>query len=129
MKAQSSVEFMAIFSFLLAAVIMAAVFSVQNTSSLVRARTDMEAERLLDYVGSRLDSAYLGGDGFSSNVSIPDALLSLDYDLSVPPGSNILVLTLGNVTYPRHLLADSVTGSFRKGGNTLRNSNGQVVIS
>ena len=129
MKAQSSVEFMTIFSLLLVVVIFATIVSVQNTSSLVEAKKDIEIGRLLEYVGGRIDAAYLAGHGFSSNVTIPETILGFDYTLNTSQGSNVIYVNTSKSDYPRSILTNNVTGEFRKGENRIRNVEGEVVIS
>jgi hypothetical protein len=129
MKAQSSVEFMAIFSLLLVVVIIATMVSVQNTSSLVESKKDMEVGRLLEYVGGRIDAAYIAGHGFSSNVTIPETILGFDYTLNISQGSNMIYISMPGSDYPRDIITDNMTGEFRKGWNTISNVEGLVVIS
>ena len=129
MKAQSSVEFMTIFSLLLVVVIFATMVSVQNTSSLVEAKKDIEISRLLEYVGGRIDAAYLAGHGFSSNVTIPENVLGFNYTLNISCGSNVIYVRMPESDHPRNIITSNITGEFRKGENTIRNVEGVVVIS
>ncbi len=129
MKGQSSVEFMAIFSLLLVVLILATMVSVQNTSSIVNARKDMEIRRILEYVGGRIDAAYLGGHGFSSNVTLPETIAGFNYTLNISLGSNVIYVRMPGSDYPRNIITSNVTGEFRKGENTIRNENGMVVVS
>ena len=129
MKGQSSVEFMAIFSLLLVVLILATMVSVQNTSSIVNARKDVEVRRILEYVGGRIDAAYLGGHGFSSNVTLPETIAGFNYTLNISLGSNVIYVRMPGSDYPRNIITSNVTGEFRKGENTIRNENGMVVVS
>ena len=129
MKAQSSVEFMAIFTLLLIVVIFTAVLSVQNTSRLVYSKTEMEVNKLLEYVGERIDAAYLGGHGFSSNITLPKTMLGYNYSLNISYGSNIIYVRMADTDYPWNILTGNVTGEFRYGENMIRNENGMVTIS
>jgi len=128
-KGQSSVEFMAIFSLLLVVLILATMVSVQNTSSIVNARKDVEVRRILEYVGGRIDAAYLGGHGFSSNVTLPETIAGFNYTLNISLGSNVIYVRMPGSDYPRNIITSNVTGEFRKGENTIRNENGMVVVS
>jgi hypothetical protein len=127
LEAQASVEFMFIFVFFMAVlvVIMAAV--LQNTQGVYSSTLDLQAEGALSMVKSKLDTAFLEGSGFSTNFTLPDSLMSYDYSVNIT--SKFLTLEVANQTYSKTLLTNSTVGIPRKGENSVRNEDGRIVIS
>ncbi len=126
-KGQIAAEFMTIFSVFLIAVIMIALAVWNNVASAERAAADFEAERVVGLVSGRINTAYLEGDGFSIGLAVPEKLAGLEYALQID--GNTVWITAGQHSYSAKLLTGNITGTPAKGGNTVRNVGGTVVIS
>ena len=74
-----------------------------------------------------INTAYIEGDGFSMNLTIPQKIIRKDYLINV--SSNEVIIRLEGKTYVRTLLTNNVTGEFIKGKNRVMNYNGQIRIT
>jgi hypothetical protein len=126
-KAQMSMEFMLIFVLMLAVTVVVAAAVVWNTSGVYLSTMELEAREVLSVAKGKLDTAFLEGDGFSTTFTLPQKILNYNYSISI--SSRFVVLDAGNQTYSAILLSNSTSGSLKKGQNSVRNVNGQLVIS
>ncbi len=126
MKAQASMEFMILFMLFLVAVGFALVVSVHRSHAISQAQVDLESNKILRQVADKINIAYLEGDGFSMNVTMPERILRLDYTIDI--SSNEVILRVDGSTYVRYILTDNVTGEVVKGTNRILNQNGEIII-
>jgi hypothetical protein len=126
-KGQVSVEFMFIFILFMAVLALAVVFVMQSSQGIYQSSMEMGSEEILSQVKGRLDSAFLEGDGFSTNLTLPSQIMGADYSISI--NSGFVLIDISNQTYSKILLAKNITGSLRKGENMLKNVNQEIVIS
>jgi len=126
-KAQISLEFMFIFALFLAALTVVAVSVMQSSQSVFDSRLGLEAENEISLAKSKLDTAFLEGSGFSTNLTLPQKIMGLDYSVAIADG--FILVEVSNQTYSATLLARNITGSLRKGENRLANINQEIVIS
>ncbi|RLI96215.1 MAG: hypothetical protein DRO99_04870 [Candidatus Aenigmatarchaeota archaeon] len=128
MKAQVAIEFMIILGALLLIAASVAVMSTNNMAQLSDLSLQMEANEIADSLGSKINTAFLEGDGFSTTATIPSSILSRDYELSVR--GNYIYVSVDGISIEKPLLSKNVTqGSVAKGDKALRNVRGNVVIS
>jgi len=120
-------EFMILFVLFLVAVGFALVVSVHRSQAISQAQVDMESDKTLRNVADRINTAYLEGDGFSMDVTIPERILRMEYTINI--SSNEVVLRLDGGTHVRYLLTDNVTGEIVKGTNRILNQNGEIIIT
>lgn len=125
-KAQTATEFLVIFMIFIAVLTIASFYSLQRVHSVVIYRTEFEATKVLNDVSNKIDIAFLEGDGFMINASLPESILGHDYEITIT--ENVITLTTDNVTYSRILLTQNITGSIVKGQNLIYNNNGLIVI-
>jgi hypothetical protein len=126
-KGQIAAEFMVVFGIFLVGIILI-VFAVWNSvGNAEKAAVDLEANRVLGIAASRINTVYLGGDGFSIGLAIPEKIGVYDYEIQFD--GNLLMIELGQYTYADKLLTRDITGTLAKGENTISNVNGTVVIS
>jgi hypothetical protein len=126
-KGQVSVEFMFIFILFMAVLALAVVFVMQSSQGIYLSSMEMGSEEMLSKVKGGLDSAFLEGDGFSTNLTLPSQIMGADYSISISSG--FALIDINNQTYSKILLARNITGSLRKGENMLKNVNQGIVIS
>jgi len=98
-----------------------------NIVNINDANTDFEARKMIDLAADRMNTAYLGGDGFSINLSLPETIMNQNYTLY--PEGTLLWLEVNGNSFHRVLLTDNITGDISPGKNNLRNVNGGLVIS
>jgi len=126
-KAQISVEFMILFIFFIGVLALAMVYATQNMQAVSASTLGLEAGKVLSLARSKLDTAFLEGDGFSTNFTLPQQIMNLDYSVNVSSG--FVLIEINNMTYSSPLITQDITGIPRKGENALRNVNGRLVIS
>lgn len=126
-KAQSAIEFMIIFALFLAALTISFYYSWSRSTDISTAHIEIESQKVIDMITSKLDTAFLQGDGFSINMTVPEYAGSFDYSLH-SEGSSIWI-EVNNRTFSGHILANNFTGNLKKGRNLIRNVNGELVIS
>ena len=126
-KAQVSIEFMILFIFFLGLLSFAIVSVMQSVQDVSASSVGLEAQKTLSVLRSKLDTAFLEGDGFSTNFTLPQKIMSLDYSVNVSSGFALIVVN--NLTYSAPIISRNVSGEPRKGENALRNQGGSLVIS
>ena len=126
-SAQSSMEFMILFTLFLIILAVSLVISWQNITTITQSRLELETTKIIEDVSNRLNTAFLEGDGFFINVTIPEKILEWNYSISIY--SNHLLLDLRNTTYSRILLTKNITGSLGKGINQVENRKDEIIIT
>lgn len=119
-------EFIILFVLFLVAVGFAIMVSVNRSHVISQAQIDLESNRVLADVANRINIAYLEGDGFSMNFTIPERILRMDYTIDV--SSNQVILRFEGSTYVKYILTNNVTGDILKGTNRILNSNEAIII-
>jgi len=127
MKAQVAVEFMLIFGVFLLGITIVVLAAWNNIASAEKAALDFEANRILNLISGRINTAYLEGNGFSIGLSIPEKIGLNNYTLQLE--NNILWLNVTGASYSRKLLTSNISGTLAWGEKTIENVNGMVVIS
>lgn len=120
-------EFISIFMLLLAAVgIISYISFIQLENSRIY-QLGLEAEKILNDITVKINTAYLEGDGFSINLTLPEKIAGSDYTVQI--FSNTIIINLGESNYTRNILSPDITGSLKKGINTIENKHGTIIIS
>ncbi len=127
MRAQVAIEFMIIFGAFLVALTLVVLATWNNMVNMNRSSIDFEANRILNLVSNRINTAYLEGDGFSINLAVPGKIGQQNYTLEIE--DKMLWLTVNEISYHSRLLTPDITGSIQKGTNNIKNVNGGIVIS
>ncbi|MBU0953119.1 MAG: hypothetical protein KKA90_01705 [Nanoarchaeota archaeon] len=123
---QATVEFLMIFMLFLAALNVVAVVAYQRYTEIQTIRQDIEANTLVVSLANTLNSAFLAGDGFRINMSLPNSVGNTNYTIHVL--GNLLMLNTSRDTYSETLFTPNITGTFVPGLNTIRNINNNVVV-
>jgi len=129
MKGQTAVEFMTIFFLMLLVLLIVSSTAVTNTENLRISRIEVEAEAVLNDLSAALDSAFLVGDGFSMNVTLPEKIMGLNYSVIVAPG--MIAVNIDKNTYFRNILSRNVSNltEILPGETfTVKNRDGVVLI-
>lgn len=127
MKAQLAVEFMIIFAAFLLALTFVVLATWNNIVNIDKSSMDFEANRILNLISNRINTVYLEGDGFSIGLVVPGKIGVYDYTTQFE--GSMIWLTVNQISYSRRLLTSNITGSIQDGTNTLKNVNGEIVIS
>jgi len=125
-KSQASIEYMILLLLFMTAFSIALFFSMNQIQSENMLRIDMEADRIVNEISRKINLVVVEGDGFQANLTLPERILGSNYSVSIQ--SNFLILAVENKTYFKPLLTSNITGTIRKGVNTIYNSNGTIII-
>jgi len=126
-KAQVSVEFMLLFILFLVAVAAAMAVSMNRSHAVAQAQVDLASNKILGSAADKINTAFLEGHGFSTNITLPERILRIDYTITL--NSNEVILRVDDNTYIRNLLTPNVSGSFVKGTNRILNRDGEIIVS
>jgi len=126
-KAQVSIEFMLLFIFFLGIMAVVMVYVMQSIENTSASTVSLETQQRLSFIKSKIETAFLEGDGFSTNFTLPLQIMNLNYSVGIDSG--FVLIEINNMTYSSPLITKDITGAPRKGENLLRNVNGRLVIS
>lgn len=127
MKGQVAIEFMIIFIFMLLLMIGAVAIANKKTLETHSETMDLEAEKVLYKVSSAVNTAYIEGDGFKLNFTLPESISGADYNINI--SSMALWLSMNAKTYAGNLLTDDIVGELVYGPNTVENRGGIVYVN
>ncbi len=128
LRGQSAFEFMFIFGIFLGAVLIGAWVSQMKTAEILKAQKDLEIDDLMTSVTDKINTAWLEGEGFSTNLTMPSRVAGTAYSVNV--SANHVTLFIGDDYYIRPLVTANVSGGLVTGAvNRLENTGGAVVIS
>ena len=128
-KAQSSVEFLLIFIFLLIALLVMSLITFQKSSNILSEQKDYEANEFLREVADKINMVFIEGDGFCMNITLPDTVLEYEYSFLLE-GNKLRLSVFGKV-YEKPLATKDVVGINNlnsKGMHKLQNKGGTVLI-
>jgi hypothetical protein len=127
-KGQSAFEFMFVFGVFVAALLLGVWVSAVKSGELDIYRKNLEIDDLMTTVTEKINTAWVEGEGFSSNLTIPYLVYSTPYEINIT--LNIVMLTVGDDKYMRPIITQNVTGTLRKAAvNTLTNMGDHIEIS
>lgn len=95
----------------------------------------VEAEKMCNSVKSSINQAHTNGPGSSYNITLPQMMFGLDYDMTVYSANKLIVLSWRNTSTSCPTITSNVTnvthGTFGvfKGVNIVRNNNGVVTFT
>lgn len=118
---------MMIFMLLLLGVAVAAVVSFQKSLEVSDQQLSIEAEQLLRTAASTMDTVFLEGNGFRTELVLPATLAGRNYTVRLE--QNTMIFTIQGQDYTRAILAGNVTGTLAKGRNWVANIQGGIQVS
>ncbi len=126
-KAQSAFEFMFIFGVFLSALVVGLWVANVKTGEINMYDKNLKIDDLLTAVTEKINTAWIEGEGFSTNVTLPELVASSSYEINVT--SNFVIVTVGGEHYTRSIITENVTGELTIGAtNTLLNNGEHVEI-
>ncbi len=126
-RGQAAVEFIFIFIVLLVAVNLAAVFAFQRAGETQTLQRDIEAGALVVSIAGSVNTAFLAGDGFRMNITLPATVGNQNYTFLVS-GSQLILNTTKD-TYSAGLYTANVSGTFHSGLVNIKNVNNTLIIT
>lgn len=127
-KAQIAFEYMFIFGIFMVAVIIGATFAWSKSLEVDNYRRQLEVDGLLMRVSNKIDTVWLEGEGFRSNITIPATVANHEFTLNVT--YNYLLLTSMGQDFTKPIITTNVTGNFSLGNlNTLTNHGDHIEIT
>lgn len=109
------------------AIIIGTSFAWTKSLEVGNYMTRLEVDGLLIRVSDKINTVWLEGKGFSSNITIPATVAGYDFSLNVT--SNYLLLSVMDQDFTKPILTTNVTGNFSLGDlNTLTNNGDHIEI-
>ena len=128
LKAQSAFEFLFIFGIFLSALLIGMWVSASKTAEIRVGQKDLEINDVLTSVSDKINTAWLEGEGFSTNVTLPESVAGADYEINVT--ANYIILWTGDSHYLRTVITNNITGELTEGAtNNIRNTGDGLVIT
>jgi hypothetical protein len=90
-------------------------------------QADMEVENVLETVAGKINTVWMSGDGFSTNLTLPEKVAGMNYSIYVK--SNYIILSTPYKNYTKTILTNETMGNLRIGDNLIKNENGKVGIN
>jgi len=103
------------------------ITSINTKSSLFKQNIVYQATKTLELVSNRINTVLFEGDGFSSNLIIPEKINEFDYNITF--STDYAILEVVNITILSNVFAKNITGTIIKGENWVKNQNGTININ
>jgi len=110
---QSAFEFMFIFGIFLAALIVGTWISFSKVTEIDRYQKQMEVDYVLTSVAEKINTVWLEGMGFSTNVTLPEKISDAGYTIS--HDQNYIFISTGGYEYTKTIATNNLTGNFTAG--------------
>jgi len=118
---------MILFGILMVILLVIAANSQKSMTDMTEERKNIMIDDEISLIKSEIDRVFIMGDGFSTNITIPDKIAGYDYEISIT--NDFLLVNMSGTLKGRKLMTDNITGSLAKGKNTITNNDGELVIS
>ncbi len=127
-EGQIAFEYMFIFAIFMVALIIGAWFAWNSSMEVNRYHRRLEVEDLITSVAEKINTVWLEGHGFSTNITIPETVVDNPYTMQVI--SNYVLLTVLGEDYTKPIITRNVSGNFTLGTvNLLSNMGDHINIS
>ena len=126
-KAQTSMEFLAIFIFLLLILVAMSYVSFYKSIDILESRKYFESNNLLKKTADKINIVFIEGSGFSMNTTLPLSVYGQNYTFDIV--GNVLKLNVFNRTYDKLLVTENIIGVPHQGLNVLENIENVIVIT
>ena len=128
-KAQSSIEFLIIFVFLIMMLVTMSYVAFQKSNNILNNQREYEADRVLKDIVNKINTVFIEGYGFSMNVMLPETIVGHGYVLEIE--DNRLKLIIFERVFERLLVTENVIGidNLEGGVLLLQNVDGTIIIT
>jgi len=126
-RLQTSLEFVIMLGFVLFFFSVFLFIIESNMQSKYEQRTGLQLKEIASDAQSEINLALEASDGYSREFEIPDRVGNSDYDIRI-----VDEMVYVNTTDSLHALSlpvPNVTGNLRKGNNTIRKEEGEIVLN
>jgi len=119
---------MLIFGIFLGALVISTWVSWSKIREVNYYQTGLEVDDILDTASEKINTAWLEGHGFTTNLTLPEKLAGFNYTLNI--SGNYLVLTLETTQYLKPTVTENITGALIPGKtNAISNLGDHIEIS
>lgn len=126
-KGQAAIEFIIVFTILIAVLIAVTYNSHLTANDINSVAAEGALTDALDSMKFEIDTVYLGGDGFSSNITIPDEINGKNYTVNITNG--FIIVNISGDIKNTQLMTNNISGTLKKGVNVVKNVGDSLVIS
>ncbi|MFH0961881.1 MAG: hypothetical protein V1820_04320 [archaeon] len=125
---QASLEIFALVSLALLFLSLVSAFYLRERNATVKDAIFLEAKETVGIAASAIDQVYLGGSGYSKNITLPATVGPYNYSVYVFGGHAYIVLSNYSISVAEKTIPPNVSGNFSAGKNRLSNSGGIVSV-
>jgi hypothetical protein len=119
---------MFIFGIFLSALSVGAWVSSIKTAEMNMHTKMLEIDDVMLSVTEKINTVWVEGEGFSSNLTVPGLVASSYYTINVT--SNFVLMNISGELYIKPIITENITGTLEKGAvNTLTNRGDHIEIS
>jgi CDP-diglyceride synthetase len=118
---------MIIFASFLIILCVALILTWIKTEEIETMRFNLESSEIINLASNAINTAYLEGDGYMQNLTLPDNILDLQYSIFI--SSNIITINHSLGTLSGKLLTENIIGNLIPGTNTIENRNNVIFIN
>lgn len=127
---QASLELFALLSIGLVFLSLVGSFYVREKGAAFQEFLFFEARETATLAAGAVDQAYLGGTGYSRNLTLPESVGPYNYSLFFSEGHVYIVLSNYSLSSAEKAIPREISGSFAVGKkNLVRNVGGEVFVS
>jgi hypothetical protein len=126
---QASLEMMALISLAILFLGLVQVVYVRERNANFKEGLFLEEKQVADTVAGEVNQAYLSGDGYSVNLTLPKKIGAYSYNVSTTNGHVYVRLNGYSLSVASKMLPAAVAGTFRSGTNRLSNTGGAISVA
>lgn len=126
-KGQAGIEFLILISFLLFIFSTYYIGLLKKDQEYFANSVAYDSEALASSISMALDTAFVEGNGFSINITLPADIDGLKYSVIIYP--NIVCINVGSRHYYHNTIVRKVVGNFSSGINVIKNVEGIIKIT
>ncbi len=125
-KGQSAIELIIIFGVVLLFFVLFFTVIEMNQSEKNKENRDLLLQNVALDVRDEINIAAGASEGYSRNFTIPEKVYGMDYNIIITDTGDVY---LYSQDYAVSFKASNVTGTVKKGTNTIRKENGEVYLN
>lgn len=123
---QAALEIAALLSLALIFFGLVQVNFLRDRNAAIEESLLLQAKEAAESSASAIDQAYLGGDGFSINFTLPARIGGYNYSVSIASGHVYVSLANFSLSTASKIIPAGISGSVSPGENSLANTGGVI---